>query len=187
MPMKNPPHIGGFIRRQVIEPLRLTVTDAAAALGVTRQALNNLLNEKASLTAGMAVRIEKAFGPKADHLMRMQLDYDLAQARRREGALKVRRVASLQLTDMGRDRVRQQALSDLAAARTQRRAGGRAPIPMAARQSEIIARVVTGEMTAVEAAGVLKVELATIAELVDQASPLPGQPPTLPRPPTGTR
>jgi addiction module HigA family antidote len=92
MRMKNPPHIGGFIRREVIEPLGLSVTGAAQALGVTRQALNNLLNEKASLSAEMALRIEKAFGPRMDHLLRIQLEYDMAQARKVEGKLKVRRV-----------------------------------------------------------------------------------------------
>jgi antitoxin HigA-1 len=92
MPMKNPPHIGGFIRTEVIEPFDLSVTDAAEVLGVTRQALNNLLNEKSALTPDMALRIEKAFGPKMDHLLRMQLAFDIAQARRREHGIKVRRV-----------------------------------------------------------------------------------------------
>lgn len=89
MPMKQPPHLGGFIRREIIEPLGLSVTEAAAALGVTRQALSNLLNERTALSAEMALRIEKAFGPKMDHLMRMQLAYDLAQARAREGEITV--------------------------------------------------------------------------------------------------
>jgi addiction module HigA family antidote len=92
MRMKDPPHIGGFIRREIVEPLGLSVTEAARALGVTRQALNNLLNEKSSLSAEMALRIEKAFGPKMDHLLRMQLEYDVAQARKREASLKVRKV-----------------------------------------------------------------------------------------------
>ena len=92
MRMKTPPHIGGFIRREVIDPLGLSVTGAAQALGVTRQALNNLLNERSSLSAEMALRIEKAFGPKMDHLLRMQLEYDMAQARKQEGRIKVRRV-----------------------------------------------------------------------------------------------
>jgi addiction module HigA family antidote len=92
MHMKDPPHIGGFIRREIIEPLGLSVTDAADALGVTRQALNNLLNEKSALSAEMALRIEKAFGPKMDHLLRMQLEYDMTQARKRAGAIKVRRI-----------------------------------------------------------------------------------------------
>ncbi len=91
MSMKAPPHLGGFIRREVVDPLGLSVTEAAAALGVTRQALSNLLNERTSLSAEMALRIEKAFGPKMDHLMRMQLAYDLAEARRREGELKIKR------------------------------------------------------------------------------------------------
>jgi addiction module HigA family antidote len=92
MPMKNPPHIGSFIRTEVVEPFDLSVTDAAEILGVTRQALNNLLNEKSALTPEMALRIEKAFGPKMDHLLRMQLAFDIAQARRRERSIKVRRV-----------------------------------------------------------------------------------------------
>jgi addiction module HigA family antidote len=92
MPMKNPPHIGSFIRTEVVEPFDLSVTDAAEILGVTRQALNNLLNEKSALTPEMALRIEKAFGPKMDHLLRMQLAFDIAQARRRERGIKVRRV-----------------------------------------------------------------------------------------------
>lgn len=91
MPMKSPPHLGRFIRRQVIDPLGLSVTDAAAALSVTRQALSNLLNERVALTTDMALRIEKAFGPKMDHLMRMQLSHDLAAARARERKIKVKR------------------------------------------------------------------------------------------------
>ncbi|MET0667388.1 MAG: HigA family addiction module antitoxin, partial [Methyloceanibacter sp.] len=84
MPMKTPPHVGGLIRREIIEPMGLSVTQAAAVLGVTRQALSNLLNARTALTPDMALRIEKAFGPKMDHLMRMQLAYDIADARLRE-------------------------------------------------------------------------------------------------------
>ncbi len=91
MPMKNPPHPGGVIRRQVVDPLGLSVTDAAAILGVTRQALSLLLNERTDLSPEMALRIEKAFGPKMDHLMRMQLAFDLARQRQREGRIKVKR------------------------------------------------------------------------------------------------
>ena len=91
MPVKSPPRLGGLIRREIIEPLGLSVTEAASALGVTRQALSNLLNERTSLSADMALRIEKAFGPKMDHLMRMQLAYDLAETRRRESQIKVKR------------------------------------------------------------------------------------------------
>jgi addiction module HigA family antidote len=93
MSMKNPPHVGGLIRREIIEPLGLSVVEAAEALGVTRQALSNLLNERAALSPDMALRIEKAFGPKMDHLMRMQLAYDIVDARRRAAEIKVKRFA----------------------------------------------------------------------------------------------
>ncbi len=91
MPMKSPPHLGGFVRREVLEPFGLSVTKAAAALDVTRQALSNLVNEKAALTADMALRLEKAFGVSMDLLMRMQLAYDVAEARARERTIKVKR------------------------------------------------------------------------------------------------
>ena len=90
MPMKNPPHPGGIIRRQVIEPLGLSVSQSAAILGVTRQALSLLLNQRTDLTPRMALRIEKAFGPKMDHLMRMQLAYDLAAQRAQEDQITVK-------------------------------------------------------------------------------------------------
>jgi addiction module HigA family antidote len=90
--MKNPPHVGGIIRRDVIEPLELTVTQAAKVLGVGRQALSSLLNKKAALTPDMALRIEKVFGPKMEHLMRMQLAHDLAQARARASEIKIKRL-----------------------------------------------------------------------------------------------
>ena len=79
------------MRLEVIEPLGLTVSDAAAILGVSRQALSLLLNERTDLSSEMALRIEKAFGPKMDHLMRMQLVFDLAKQRERESTLKVKR------------------------------------------------------------------------------------------------
>ena len=91
MSMKKPPHPGGLIRREVIEPLELTVSDAANILGVTRQALSLLLNERTDLSSEMALRMEKAFGPKMDHLMRMQLVFDLAKQREREDTIKVKR------------------------------------------------------------------------------------------------
>ncbi|MGC2443597.1 MAG: HigA family addiction module antitoxin [Candidatus Binatus sp.] len=91
MAMKNPPHVGGLIRRQVIEPLGLTVTEAAKVLGVGRQALSSLLNGKTALTSQMGLRVEKAFGPRMEHLMRMQLAFDLAQARKADRGLRVER------------------------------------------------------------------------------------------------
>src|SRR4051795_3460866 len=89
--LKNPAHPGGFVKSEVIEPLGLSVTDAAQALGVTRPALSALLNERAALSPEMALRIEKAFGVSMDTLMRMQNSYDIAQARRRAGQIKVAR------------------------------------------------------------------------------------------------
>jgi len=91
MAMKNPPHVGGLIRRQVIEPLGLTVTEAAKVLGIGRQALSSLLNEKTALTTKMGLRVEKAFGPKMEHLMRMQLAFDLAQARKADRGVRIER------------------------------------------------------------------------------------------------
>ncbi|MFZ0890668.1 MAG: HigA family addiction module antitoxin [Candidatus Binataceae bacterium] len=91
MAMKNPPHVGGLIRREVIEPLGLTVTEAAKVLGVGRQALSSLLNGKTGLTSEMGLRVEKAFGPTMEHLMRMQLAFDLAQARKAEPVVGVKR------------------------------------------------------------------------------------------------
>lgn len=89
--MKNPAHPGGFVRSEVIEPLDLSVTDAAKALGVTRPALSAFLNERADLSPEMALRIEKAFGVSMDTLMRMQNSFDIAKARRREAEIKVQR------------------------------------------------------------------------------------------------
>ena len=89
--MKNPAHPGGFIKHEIIMPLELTVTAAAQALGVTRAALSTLLNERASLSPEMALRVEKAFGVAMDTLMRMQNSYDIAQTRKREGEIRVAR------------------------------------------------------------------------------------------------
>ena len=89
--MKNPAHPGEIVQHEVIEPLGLTVTRAAAILGVGRPALSALLNGRAALSPEMAIRIEKAFGPKADHLMRIQLARDMTKARRREREIRVRR------------------------------------------------------------------------------------------------
>jgi antitoxin HigA-1 len=90
--MKNPSHPGAIIREDVIKPLGLTVTDAAKALGVARPTLSSLLNESAALTWEMAIRIEKAFGPRADHFMRIQFAFDEARARAREKEIRVKRV-----------------------------------------------------------------------------------------------
>jgi len=90
MAMKNPPHPGDFIRTEIIDPAHLSAT-AAAALHVSRPALSSLLNGKANLSGDMALCIEKAFGVKMDTLMRMQASYDIAQTRKREKEIRVRR------------------------------------------------------------------------------------------------
>jgi antitoxin HigA-1 len=92
MPIKDPPHPGDFIRTEIIAPAGLSVTAAAAALQVSRPTLSSLLNGKASLSGEMALRIEKAFGVKMDTLMRMQSAYDIAQTRKREKEIHVRRL-----------------------------------------------------------------------------------------------
>ena len=94
MRMARPAHPGQFIRMEVIEPLGLSVTDGAKILGVTRPALSALLNSRAALSPEMALRIEKAFGPKMDTLLRMQTAYEIAETRDREGEIKVKRYVS---------------------------------------------------------------------------------------------
>ncbi|GAC1432054.1 MAG: HigA family addiction module antitoxin [Burkholderiaceae bacterium] len=79
MPMKNPPHPGSFVLRQCIEPLGLTITDAAAALGVTRTTLSELVNEKRGISPEMAVRLSKVFGGSAESWLVHQAQDDLSQ------------------------------------------------------------------------------------------------------------
>jgi addiction module HigA family antidote len=81
MPMKNPPHPGGFVRRQCIEPSGLTISAAAAALGVTRTTLSEFVNEKRGISPEMAVRLSKVFGGSAETWLTQQAHYDLAQVR----------------------------------------------------------------------------------------------------------
>lgn len=90
--MKNPPHPGETVRYDCLDPLDLTVTEGAKVLGVTRQALNNLVNGKSGISPEMALRLSKAFGSSPETWLKMQLDYDLAQARRREDRIHVKRV-----------------------------------------------------------------------------------------------
>ncbi len=91
MRMLNPPHPGDFIRTEIIESRGLSVTTAAQVLRVSRPALSSLLNGRAGLSGGMALRIEKAFGVKMDTLMRMQASYDIARTRDLENEIHVRR------------------------------------------------------------------------------------------------
>jgi len=79
--MKNPPHPGGFIWREWIEPLGLSIAAAAAALGVTRTTLSELVNEKRGISPEMAVRLSRVFGGSAQSWLVQQAQYDLAQVR----------------------------------------------------------------------------------------------------------
>jgi addiction module HigA family antidote len=89
--MKNPAHPGGFVKTEIIEPLGLSVTDAAQVLGITRAALSAFLNERTSLSPDMAIRLDKAFGVSMDTLMRMQNSFDIAQAHKRQAEIAVPR------------------------------------------------------------------------------------------------
>lgn len=89
--MKNPPHPGRIVRQDCIEPLGLTVTEGAEILGVTRQALNNLVNGRGGISPEMAVRLSKAFGGGPEIWLGMQMQYDLAQVRKKAAQIKVRR------------------------------------------------------------------------------------------------
>lgn len=91
MPMKNPVHPGRIVRRDCLEPLGLSVTAGARILGVSRQALNNIVNGKSGISPEMAIRLSKAFGSTAETWLRMQIAYDLAQARKEESKIKVQR------------------------------------------------------------------------------------------------
>jgi antitoxin HigA-1 len=92
MPMKNPCHPGELIRADLDE-LGLTIVEAAKALGISRQQLHSVIAGRAGVTPDMAIRLEKAIGSTADTWLRMQMNYDLAQARKRESAIKVKRLA----------------------------------------------------------------------------------------------
>ena len=91
MPMKNPPHPGSLVKTEVIEALGLSVSKAAEVLHVRRATLSDLLNGKSTLTPDMALRIEKAFGPEMDHLLRMQLAYDVSRTRARAKNIAIKR------------------------------------------------------------------------------------------------
>lgn len=93
MPMQNPPHPGEIVRAECLEALDLTVTRAAEGLGVTRQALSDLVNGHAGISVEMAIRLSKAFGSSPETWLGMQMAYDLSKARERADALHVERFA----------------------------------------------------------------------------------------------
>jgi addiction module HigA family antidote len=89
--MKNPAHPGRIVRSACLEPLGLSITEGARILGVTRQTLTKIVNGRSGISAEMAIRLTKAFGSTAETWVRMQASYDLAQARKDESKIKVRR------------------------------------------------------------------------------------------------
>ncbi len=92
MPMFDPPHPGEHVRANCLEPLGLSITAAAKALGVARKTLSELVNGKSGISPEMAIRLEKAFGSSARHWMQLQLNYDLWQAEQRASDLHVERL-----------------------------------------------------------------------------------------------
>jgi addiction module HigA family antidote len=91
MSMKNPSHAGDVIYWGILEPLGISITRAASILGVRRATLSAVVNGKASLSPELALRVEKAFGPAVDHLLRIQAAYDAAQIRKKAKSIKVKR------------------------------------------------------------------------------------------------
>ena len=92
MRMKNAPHPGRSVLHDCLEPLGPSVAEGAKALGVTRQALNNLVRDRAGISAEMAIRLDKAFGGGAETWLRLQVAYDLAQMEKKARTIKVRRL-----------------------------------------------------------------------------------------------
>jgi addiction module HigA family antidote len=92
MKMHNPPHPGEVLRSLCLEPMNLTVTDAARALGVSRKTLSSILNGRAGISAGMAVRLSLAFGTSAESWLNQQLQHDLWHAERKRRKLGITRL-----------------------------------------------------------------------------------------------
>ncbi len=93
--MHNPPHPGGIVKRQCLEPLGLDVTRAASGLGVTRQALSELVNERSGVSGEMAFRLSKSFVSTPEVRLGMQMAWDLWQARDRSEFLAVERFVAV--------------------------------------------------------------------------------------------
>ena len=81
MPMHNPPHPGEIVKYECLEPLGLTVTRAAQGLGISRQALSELINERSGISVDMAIRLSQAFGSSPETWLRMQMAHDLCGKR----------------------------------------------------------------------------------------------------------
>lgn len=92
MPMKNPPHPGSSVRHDCLEPLGLSITEAAKKLGVSRKQLSDVVNGRSGISPGMAIRLDMAFGGGAETWLRLQVAYDLAQAMRYGKRIKIMRI-----------------------------------------------------------------------------------------------
>jgi addiction module HigA family antidote len=90
----NPPHPGEVLKKLCLEPLGLSVTEAAKALGVSRKTLSGILNGRAGISPEMAVRLSMAFNPTAESWLNQQVQYDLWQAERRRKKLRVARLSA---------------------------------------------------------------------------------------------
>ena len=99
MPMKNPPHPGLSVRHDCLEPLGLSVTEAAKKLGVSRKQLSDIVNGRSGISPEMAIRLDKAFGGGANTWYRLQAAYDLAQALKRADRIKVERLTAVHRID----------------------------------------------------------------------------------------
>ena len=95
MPMKNPPHPGLSIRHDCLEPLGISVTEAAQNLGVSRKQLSDVVNGRSGISPQMAIRLDKAFGGGANTWYRLQAAYDLAQAMKQADQIKVERLSTV--------------------------------------------------------------------------------------------
>jgi len=94
MRMHNPPHPGQIIRSLCLEPLGLTVTDAAEGLGISRKTLSAILNERAGISPEMAVRLSIAFGTSAESWLNLQTQFDLWHAEQQRKHLRVTKLAA---------------------------------------------------------------------------------------------
>ena len=94
MKMHNPPHPGEILRELCLEPLGLSVTRTAEALGVSRKTLSEILNGRAGISPEMAIRLSKAFGTTAESWLNQQVQYDLWVAEQSIGDLQVERLSA---------------------------------------------------------------------------------------------
>ena len=94
MSMHSPPHPGEVIRELCLKPLKMTVTEAAKSLGISRKSFSELLNGRSGISPEMAVRLSMAFGTSAESWLNQQMQYDLWRVRKKAGRIKVRRVAA---------------------------------------------------------------------------------------------